>query len=178
MDELDQPKRNIELKSRCEDIGAVTRAAEKLGARDMGVLHQRDTFFEAPKARLKLRELGDGTAELISYRRPDSVEARGSDYLIARIANPAELLAVLEHALGSTATVTKQRRLFLHANTRIHLDEVEGLGSFVELETVLSGQTDEQALAELAQVVSALALDDEDRVAIPYVELLRQRFAP
>jgi adenylate cyclase, class 2 len=169
---VNRPGRNIELKCRCDDLEAVRRKAEQLGARDMGLLHQRDTFFQAPRARLKLRELGEGKAELISYRRPDTVEARGSDYVICAVAHPVELAAVLEHALGTGGTVKKQRHLFLHGHTRIHLDEVEGLGSFIELETVLSGQTDQEALRELEQIVVALGLDGMERVPVPYLELL------
>jgi adenylate cyclase, class 2 len=68
--------------------------------------------------------------------------------------------------------VTKKRHLFLHANTRIHLDEVEGLGTFVELETVLAGSSDAEGLAELERVAAALGLDRDDSVPVPYVELL------
>ncbi len=171
---MTHPKRNIELKCRCPDLDAVRHRAQQLGARDMGVLDQRDTFFQAPLARLKLRELGHGDAELISYRRPDQPEARGSDYLITNVSHPAQLREVLGHALGASGVVKKTRRLFLHRNTRIHLDEVEGLGTFVELETVLSGQTDSEGLLELQQIAAALGLNQGESVAEPYVELLRR----
>jgi predicted adenylyl cyclase CyaB len=79
----------------------------------------------------------------------------------------------LAYALGVTGVVTKTRHLFLHRATRIHLDDVEGLGAFVELETVMSGQSDRDGHAELEEIAAALGLRPDDRVAIPYVELLR-----
>jgi len=163
--------RNIEIKCRCADLAAVCRKAEELGARDAGVLIQSDTFFHASLGRLKLRDFGDGRGELISYRRPDTAEARGCDYLIHRTGDPQTLGAVLADALGVAGTVRKRRHVLLLRNTRIHLDQVEGLGSFVELETVLSTQTDDEAREELEQIAGALGLRAEDRVAQAYVDL-------
>ena len=167
--------RNIEIKARCADLGLARQRAEALGARDAGVLRQRDTFFEAPHARLKLRDFGDGRAELIGYRRADVPDARGSDFLIARVEQPMELAATLGFALGTTGVVAKTRHLFLYRATRIHLDDVDGLGTFVELETVVTDQSDADAHAELTHVAAALRLSRDDLVPIPYVELLRGR---
>jgi predicted adenylyl cyclase CyaB len=165
-------RRNIELKARCSDLATVHAKAQNLGARDMGILCQRDTFFAAPHARLKLREFGDGRAELISYVRPDVATARGSDYVLAPIAHLADLRAALEHALGIVGTVSKRRHLFLIQATRIHLDEVEGLGSFVELETVIDRQSEDEAFSELRTIAEALGIQATDLVALPYTEQL------
>jgi predicted adenylyl cyclase CyaB len=167
-------RRNIEVKARCADLAAVRASAEALGARDMGTLHQRDTFFAAPHARLKLREFRDGRAELISYARPDVATARGSDYVVAPIDRPADVHAALEHALGVVATVTKVRHLFLFRATRIHLDQVEGLGSFVELETVIDRQSEGEAHDELRAIVQALRIETSDLIALPYAEQLER----
>ena len=168
------PGRNIEIKARCRDLEAAAARAIALGARDAGVLQQRDTFFATTRGRLKLREFGDGRAELISYERPDVAAARASDYVIAPLEDPAAARAVraaLERALGVVRVVVKTRRLFLHASTRIHLDTVEGLGTFVELETVIGAQSDDEAHAELRALATALGIRDDDRVAVPYTEL-------
>jgi predicted adenylyl cyclase CyaB len=170
---LTASKRNIEIKSRCADLGVVRQKAQALGALNQGVLHQRDTFFYAAKARLKLHEV-NGRAELISYRRHDATEARPSDYVVIPVSDPDAMRALLEHGLGSVGTVQKVRHLFLHRHTRIHLDEVEGLGSFVELETVLTDIDDETGRRELSEIAEALELRPDDSVAKPYVELLRQ----
>jgi predicted adenylyl cyclase CyaB len=170
---MGKSRRNIEVKARCSDLDAVRARAVRLGAIDSGVIRQRDTFFGASRARLKLRESAEGPAELISYLRPDVSAARGSDYVIAPVGRPAEVREALEHALGIVCTVTKTRQLFLLRATRIHLDEVEGLGSFVELETVVDGQSDAEAHAELASIATALALEESAFVAVPYADLLR-----
>ncbi len=164
--------RNIEIKCRCEDLDIVRRRAEDLGARDAGILVQADTFYQAPLARLKLRDFGDGTGELISYHRPDTQETRASDYLITHTKEPARLAAVLRDALGEAGAVRKRRRLYLLEHTRIHLDQVQGLGNFVELETVLSGQTEAEARAGTERIAGGLGLRPEDRVAVAYVDLL------
>jgi len=169
---MTQSRRNIEIKGRCADLDAARARAAELGAQDMGVFHQRDTFFRAPHARLKLRDLGDGRGEIISYRRRNAAEARASDYHVCPVEQPARLVEALEYALGSGGVVTKRRHLFLYRHTRIHLDEVEGLGTFLELETIVSEQSDREAEAELVATAAALGLKLEDSVPAPYVELL------
>jgi predicted adenylyl cyclase CyaB len=90
------------------------------------------------QGRLKLREFGDGTAELIYYERPDKAGPKTSKYTRAQISDVASTREVLELVLGTKAVVAKQREVFLAGTTRIHLDEVDGLGTFVELEVVLT----------------------------------------
>jgi predicted adenylyl cyclase CyaB len=165
---------NIELKCECLDPDAVLERALALGARDCGFVEQEDSFFPAPLGRLKLRDFGDGTGELIGYRRADADAARPSNYLISKTAEPSVLKKVLAYALGDAGVVRKRRRLLLFRHTRIHLDQVEGLGSFAELETVISDQTEDEALAELAQVARALHLDRERPIARAYIDLLRE----
>jgi predicted adenylyl cyclase CyaB len=169
---VSEPRRNIEIKCRCRNLEEVHRRALAIGAREAGLLEQRDTFFGGSRARLKLRELGAGRAELISYQRPDVAGPRASAYRVAPVAHAAELAAVLEQALGTAGGVAKRRTLLLLRSTRIHLDVVEGLGTFVELETVLSGQPDEDGERELAEIAAALGLEKTDQVASPYVDLL------
>jgi predicted adenylyl cyclase CyaB len=141
----------------------------------MGTFHQHDTFFAAQHARLKLREFGDGRAELISYVRPDVAADRGSDYVLALVDRPNEVRAALEHALGVVCTVTKVRQLLLLGATRIHLDEVEGLGSFVELETVVDQQSEDEARTELRAVANALNIRPAQLIGAPYAVLLEGR---
>jgi adenylate cyclase class IV len=164
--------RNIEIKCTCADLAAVRRRAEALGARDAGVLVQVDTFFVAPRSRLKLRDFGDGRAELISYVRADRTDARASDYVVAPVAEPDALARALTMALGTIGIVRKRRQLYLYKHTRIHLDDVTDLGTFVELETVLTDIDDEAGHRELREIAAALGLHPDDHVAKPYIELL------
>ena len=163
--------KNLEQKFRCEDLAAAEAAAKKLAATDRGLLEQHDYFFPAPHARLKLRRIGGREGgELISYRRPDSSDARTSDYTIAPVANAAALVTTLTHALGTPRELLKTRHLFIYKSTRIHIDLVADLGAFVELETMLTTQSPAEAETELNTVVEALAL--RDAVPTAYVDLV------
>lgn len=170
---MEGANRNIEIKCRCNDLEEVRRRALELGAVEKGLLVQEDTFFKAARARLKLRVVKGGRAELISYRRPDIQGTRGCDYVVCPVENPSILKEALCHSLDQDGVVMKRRRLLLLRHTRIHLDEVEGLGTFVELETVLSGRTDAEGKAEMEEIARGLGLDPEKAVPVPYLELLR-----
>lgn len=130
-------RRNVELKAHDPDPEATLRAALAVDAViDCGVLHQRDTYFRAPEGRLKLRR-EDDRAQLIAYARADAPGARESAYRLVEVPDPDGLSAALESTVGVSVEVVKQRRLLLRDTVRIHLDRVEGLGSFVELEAVV-----------------------------------------
>jgi predicted adenylyl cyclase CyaB len=161
---------NLEQKFRCADLTAAVATAKKLGAIDRGLLQQHDYFFPAPHARLKLRRINNDAAELISYRRDDSTEARFSDYTIVPIADADLLVAALTTSLGPPRELIKTRHLFIFKSTRIHIDDVKNLGTFVELETVITTQSRSTAEEELDVVVQALNL--KDAVASAYVDLL------
>jgi len=125
-----------------------------------------------PHGRLKLREIDGATAELIQYARPDEPTARASDYVLALVTDPDRLRDALARALGVRAVVAKRRALYLWRHTRIHLDDVDGLGAFLELETVITDQSEAEARAEIAEAAAALGIRDEDRLAGSYVDLV------
>jgi adenylate cyclase class IV len=170
-------RQNIELKVADDDPAATERACRALGAVDHGVLEQRDTYFAVEHGRLKLREDPvEGSGELIFYLRPDESGLRSSRYWRAPSSDPSALAGLLAAAHGVVGVVTKRRRLFVYRNVRIHLDEVEGLGSFVELESVLedaSIESDDEAQA-LAAVVQALDLGGRESIAGGYADLTRR----
>ena len=164
--------KNLEQKFRCNDLAAAIAAAIKLGAIDRGTIHQHDYFFAAPHARLKLRLInGRDTAELIAYRRPDADAPTTSEYFITPIAHPDPLLSTLALALGKPRELVKTRRLFIYKSTRIHVDKIDNLGTFVELEALLVHNSSDEAQAELDVVVAGLDL--KDPIAPAYVDLLQ-----
>jgi adenylate cyclase, class 2 len=168
---------NIEIKLRCDDHAKVYRRAIDAGAADQGLLHQRDTYFRVPTGKLKLREIRTGDrieSQLIAYVRPTGIEPRASDYLIASVADADVTRHVLGRSIGIDIDVVKRRHLLLWHNVRIHLDAVESLGSFVELESVMSEQVG-HALAEtrLLQLMMRLGLSEQSSIAIGYAEMLR-----
>jgi homotetrameric cytidine deaminase len=135
-------RRNIELKALDPDPARSLAVCRELGAEDRGVLRQRDTYFRARAGRLKLREEEPGGAVLIQYDRPDAAQARESRYRLTRVQDPDELRDSLDAALGTLVVVDKERHLFLWDGVRIHLDTVDGLGAFVELEGVAPEESD------------------------------------
>lgn len=164
---------NIEIKARVKDPARRRRLAERLSDTPAEVIEQRDTFFACAHGRLKLRQFAAGPGELIAYARADVAGVKQSDYAIARVAEPAALLAVLTAALGVRRTVRKTRVLFKSGQTRIHLDAVTGLGDFIELEVVLrDGQSAGEGRQMARDLMRALEIREEDLVAGAYADLL------
>jgi len=166
---------NVELKARVRDPDAVRALAEGISDTAAQVIRQEDTFFHVPSGRLKLRRLAPDRGELIYYERPDAAGPSRSDYVIHATAAPETLKEALARALGVRGVVRKTRRLYMAGQTRIHLDEVEGLGSFLELEVVLrDGQTTEEGRAVAAGLMDALGVTGADLVGEAYIDLLER----
>jgi len=165
--------RNVEIKARIASVEALWPLARRLADGDAQHLLQDDTFFRVPHGRLKLRESGDGSAELIHYQRPDTDAAKLSDYVRTPVSSPASMRDALERALGAIGRVRKQRLLLMAGATRIHLDRVEGLGEFIELEVVLHDRQSESDGARIAeQLMHELGLATAPRIAGAYLDLL------
>jgi predicted adenylyl cyclase CyaB len=166
--------RNVELKARDADPARSLQASLDLGAEDHGWLQQLDTYFKVPRGRLKLREQ-DGAAELIFYERSDEAIERESQYQIVPVHDADGLKDALAAALGILVAVEKSRRLLLWQNVRIHLDEVPGLGSFIELEAVAAPDSDLSGeYRNVAELREALDITNGQILAAGYSdELLR-----
>jgi adenylate cyclase len=171
--------RNVEVKARVPSIEALLPRVSVLAQRGPESIAQDDTFFACSTGRLKLRVFADGHGELIVYERPDTAGPNGSDYRITPVADPDALRATLACALGVTGRVIKQRTLFLVGRTRVHLDRVEGLGDWLELEVVLrEGEPAEQGAAEAQALLASLQVDATQLVSGAYVDLSRALETP
>ena len=171
--------RNLELKAACDEatFAAVSRRAEALGARQS--LWHRDTYFAVPHGRLKLREIAeDGAAslaELIGYERPDLEGSRWSSYHRVTIApdEAGALRAALTATIGERIVVEKRRDVVVARHTRIHLDTVDRLGHFIELETVISDDLcEDDAAREHEEIIAALGIGDLPPIGGSYSDLL------
>ena len=158
-------QRNLEIKARDADPRRSLELALELGAEDHGEIEQRDTYFARTTGRLKLREQEPGQTELVQYRRADQTGPRVSDYRVVPIAEAEAVREALDAALGTLVVVEKSRRLLVWEGVRIHLDVVEGLGSFVELEAPGEGE-------RLSDLRAKLDIRDEGLVAQSYSDLL------
>jgi adenylate cyclase class IV len=164
--------RNVEIKARIASVDAVLPRARRLADSDAQPITQDDTFFAVAHGRLKLRQFADGSAELIHYHRPDTPQARLSDYERVAVADAAAMRALLDRALGAIGRVRKHRLLLLAGQTRIHLDRVDGLGDFVELEVVLrAGQSVDDGVAIAESLMRELRLSGAERIAGAYIDL-------
>jgi adenylate cyclase len=171
--------RNLETKARSGDLTELAGRATAAGARFEGRLEQTDTYFRVDGRRLKLREqlhrLADGSttssAELIEYDRPHATGARLSTYERTPVGNPGRCRTELAERHGVRGVVTKRRELWILGSTRIHLDRVEGLGEFVEIETVLVNGPEETYRAEHEAVLAILGIDAADTIACSYIDL-------
>lgn len=164
---------NIEIKARVADLAALEARARLLADRGPMELEQDDTFFPCPNGRLKLRQLGSGHAELIFYQRPDASGPKLSSYHIVPVTEADLMREMLTHALGVVGRVRKRRRVYLVGQTRVHLDEVEHLGSFLELEVVLEpGQQPEEGQRVADHLLRKLCVADTDLIAGAYIDLL------
>lgn len=165
---------NIEIKAALRDPHRVAELARGLADTRPQVLRQDDTFFRVPRGRLKLREFEDASpAELIFYHRADAAGPKASDYSIYRTGDPSALRAMLGAALGEIGRVRKTRTLLLAGRTRIHLDEVQNLGHFLELEVVLAdGDDPGEGEQEAERLMTALEIRPDDLVEGAYLDLL------
>lgn len=165
--------RNVEIKARLQDLEPFASRAEEVSGGPPTTMRQEDVFFRCDSGRLKLRIFPDGNGELIHYRRPDHSGAKVSDYVISKTFDPAGLRTVLERAFGVPAVVRKTRRLFMAGRTRIHLDSVEGLGDYLELEVMLrEGEDVSSGKREAEQLMARLGIDPDALVSKAYVDLL------
>ena len=165
---------NLELKARCADLERARERAQALATVWIGTDEQTDTYFVTRTGRLKLRESSLSGAQLIPYFRPDERAAKRSDYQVIALEDGPALARMLGAMLGVHRVVRKRREIALYENVRIHLDRVEGLGTFLELEAVWDGgeggrQAQERKLAFLRE---RLGVRDEDVIAGSYETLL------
>jgi predicted adenylyl cyclase CyaB len=164
---------NVEIKARVIDLEQFRVIAKSLADTSSTILNQEDIFFVVPHARLKLRILAADRGELILYHRPNMAGPKTSTYRIAPTSDPIALKEILSAVLPVLGVIKKRRELYLVGQTRVHLDQVEGLGDFVELEVVLhEGQSADEGTAIARDLMNRLQIADEQLVDKAYIDLL------
>jgi len=157
--------RNIEIKAWYPDDAKARQVCAEISAACLGTVRQVDTYFRVQKGRLKLREQDPGTVELIAYVRPDQEEPKCSEFILIAVDSPATVKEIFSALLGVEAVVEKTRTIYILGNARIHIDDVGGIGRFLEIE-VLCGLGDDTAIQtatlrarELMEVFGITAMD-------------------
>ncbi|CAH2108945.1 unnamed protein product [Euphydryas editha] len=173
--------RNVEIKARVHDFKTIRILAEKLSGAPPTIIYQNDTFYNVNTGRLKLRRYGDGSATLVRYDREDEQGPKLSSYdLLDFSVNDTDQIKTLDNmmkkCLGVRGKVLKERIIYMVGPTRIHLDKVEDLGDFMELEVLLNSEQtfeDGQTIAKTLQ--NLLGVKDEDLISGAYVDLLDKK---
>ncbi|MEN4920777.1 class IV adenylate cyclase [Achromobacter spanius] len=165
--------RNVEIKARVDSLAAIEPLAAALSGQEPVFIDQDDTFFACANGRLKLRAFADGSGELIFYQRADDSGPKESFYVISPTDAPDSLREALTLAYGAAGRVKKHRTLFMAGRTRIHLDRVEGLGEFLELEVVLrEGESAHAGMEEARTLMAGLGVGPEQLLSGAYVDLM------
>jgi predicted adenylyl cyclase CyaB len=165
--------RNIEIKARIENVGALTPRVAELATEGPIEIAQDDTFFRCDTGRLKLRVLASDSGELIFYRRVNQFGPKESFYLRSLTSSPETLRESLSLAYGQIGRIRKYRTLFLVGRTRVHLDRVEGLGHFLELEVVLvDDEPTEQGVREAGELMDRLGIQPSQLIEGAYLDLM------
>jgi len=164
----------VELKAKVDDLGFVREKLIRLKARHVGTFRQTDVYFEVPEGRLKLREMeGYNEAELVYYERENIAGPKRSDVFILKVPKPDLFKALLRKALKVRSTVEKTREIYRYQGTRIHLDRVEGLGSFVEFEkeTAADPESMKKNEQKLKALMEKLGISPESLMEFSYGDL-------
>lgn len=164
---------NVEIKARCEDHEVIREILRKEGADVRGTDHQIDTYFKVPNGRLKLRE-GNIENHLIFYDRKETKGLKESSILLYDSTPGSSLKEILVRSLGILAIVDKKREISFIDNVKFHLDQVEGLGQFVEIEAIdTDGSIGKEVLAEqCSRYMTLFGIQKSDLVAASYSDLI------
>lgn len=163
---------NLEIKCAYPSLAKARRIARRIGASSRGTLRQVDTYFYVKTGRLKLREIDGSRFELIYYRRPNARSTRYSHYTIIKLGEPGPAKSILRTLHGASVVVRKKRGLFIYKNARIHIDSVERLGTFVEIEVVVK-QGRRQARDLMEFLLNEFGIDQKMLLGVSYSDLMR-----
>ncbi len=160
----------IEIKARVKSLDPIREKIESWGTRFQGTYLQTDTYFNTASDRLKMREVeGEPTAMLIYYDREDIPDPKQSDILIVETGEPETLKAILGRSIGVKVTVEKTREIYQHQGTQVHLDMVEGLGTFIEFERPITDLPEDRKVLEV--LMNELDIEAGDLVTVSYSDL-------
>ncbi len=170
--------RNVEIKALVHDMERTRKLVAAAADHGPETLKQTDTFFKVHTGRLKLRELSDTEAELIYYQRPDSADPTESYYERAPVSDARAYGDLLARVLGVKGRVHKERIVYWVGRSRVHLDEVRDLGTFLELEVVLEpGEPVESGVEKARKLMEMFDIHEDSLLSDAYVDLLKQERA-
>ncbi len=170
-------KTNIEIKARINGLDSMKTKLEELTAGEPTQLLQEDIYYDSPRGRLKLRRENSARTELIYYARNDISGPKHSTYLISPVSDFDATHNLLKLAFGVAAKVKKTRIVYLSTtgDIRFHLDQIFGLGSFFEIEAMMTEDDDPDAMELIVrQWMNDLEIKSDYLVAGSYLDLMRR----
>lgn len=173
----------VELKVEVKDSQRVERLLESLGARFEGQEQQLDIYYSAPHRDFKItdealrlrRSFHSSRTEecYLTYKGPKlDALSKSREELNVMIEGWEEAQSLLQ-SLGfiEVGRVSKLRRGYRLTDFVLSLDQVEGLGNFLEVETRAEGSYD-QILEQAFELLKKLGLDQHEVIRESYLELL------
>lgn len=166
-------KSNIEIKAKVIDPDKLETLVLENYSTDSQILNQKEIYYRVNNGRLKLRIFSENEGELIFYEREDSLQPKKSHYSIYRTAEPQNLNEVLKSCHGILGVVDNTRKVYIKRQTRIHLDSVKDLGSFMELEVILDeGRAEKEGVLVASENMNTLGIRDSDLISGSYIDLV------
>lgn len=164
---------NVEIKARCADPAFIRHYLLDHKADFKGTDEQTDSYFNVPNGRLKLRE-GNIENNLIFYERANQAGPKQSHFKLVKVEDATGLKAALTASIGIKVVVRKKREIWYIGNVKFHLDEVPGLGSFVEIEAgnILADLDREQLQDQCDFYMKVFNIRNEDLVEVSYSDML------
>lgn len=167
------PYLNVEIKARCTNPAFIRDYLLSNNAEYRGTDEQTDTYFHVPHGRLKLRE-GNIENNLIYYERSNQAGPKDSHFQLVKINDAAGLKEVLAKANGIKTVVKKKREIYYIGNVKFHIDEVPGLGSFVEIEAgnIVADLSKEQLKEQCDYYLKVFNIKPEYLIEVSYSDML------
>ncbi len=164
---------NIEIKSKCNNTEKIKKILEKLNARFIGIDYQIDTYFNVKNGRLKLRE-GNIENALIFYKRENIKQNKYSEVILYPTKNSKALKQILTETMGVKIIVKKQREIYFIENVKFHIDKIDNLGEFIEIEAQNSNgkYNISQLKAQCDYYIKLFDLKKENFIETSYSDLL------
>ena len=167
---------NIEIKAKSHKLDEIRKILKTKNADFKGIDHQIDTYFKVNFGRLKLRE-GNIENNLIHYNREDKEGPKQSEIILFKSEPKSNLKVLLTKSLGILTVVDKQREIYFIENVKFHLDTVENLGTFVEIEAIdKNGDIGLEKLDEQCKYyLNLFAINNKDLISVSYSDLLLEK---
>jgi len=168
--------RNVEIKARCNRHEIIRKLISTKNGRFVGTDFQTDTYFNVPNGRLKLRQ-GNIENSLIHYSRENKKDAKLSSVSLYQTISDSTLKVVLKNALGILVEVKKKREIYFIDNVKIHLDEIESLGMFVEIEVIDKDENIDMTILQQTcnYYIELFEIKTADFIAISYSDMLLEK---